>query len=363
MEKEDAEALEALPNVFRRPKDCCRIHFTTVRKNPFIIFIPICLMLALCGAGVATIMTFQDAAEQEARAEAELIAIRSGEWFSDQLDQAILPLFSLSQFVHEIDLFEDLAGEIGPAFQPGSLPFLPGDPLTHRNVSTVCEQPDLVRKFNDISASLKANAGMEGVLVNLQLAPEAVVCLAYPLNNTEDFSDGIFMDNTGAIGHDLLTDPKRAFIARATIPSDKLVIAGPLTLRQCEDCHPTVEKAFIARLPITSETHTMQVDGESYFKWGFAVALINWNEVIVRSNINQDFEERGMEFRLTRTDHNVDVETGVITVAVSKCKSGTHACRYNNSSSLFHLCFSSKGRCSGRDGRLSRKGLVRFDRP
>jgi hypothetical protein len=36
----------------------------------------------------------------------------------------------------------------------------------------------------------------------MQLAPQGVVSLVYPLVNTEDFSDGKFLDNSGAIGCD-----------------------------------------------------------------------------------------------------------------------------------------------------------------
>jgi len=305
----------------RRPKDKLRRHSVVLRRYPYIAIVPLFVTVAFFGAGVALIMTFTKSSEAEVRAEARLLAVRTGQWFSDQLDRAVMPLFSLSQFVHEIELFQDLPDDIGPAYQPGSLPFVDGDNddalhththahlHTHRNVSSVCTRPELVQKFNDISASIKESAKMEGVLVNLQLAPEAVVCLSYPLNNTEDFEDGIFMDNTGAIGHDLLTDPARSFIAKATIPSEDVVIAGPLPLRQCDDCHPTVEQAFIARLPIVSRgSHTIDVDGISYRRWGFAVALINWNKLIERSHVFGDYEDMGMEFRLTRTDH-IDTNT------------------------------------------------------
>ena len=44
---------------------------------------------------------------------------------TDQLDQAILPLFSLAQFAVEIPLFRELPSQIGPPGEPGSLPFMP----------------------------------------------------------------------------------------------------------------------------------------------------------------------------------------------------------------------------------------------
>jgi hypothetical protein len=188
------------------------------------------------------------------------------------LDQAILPLFSLAQFV------KCLPEEIGLPGANGSLPFLPpkgpGMPVTHQNVTGVCDDPTVIERYAKIAGTIKENAGMDGILVNLQLVPDAVVCLLHPINNTEDFPLGVYMDNTGAIGHDLLTDPARKFIAEATVPSDQVVIAGSLSLRQRHDCDPTVEKAFIARLPIASDTNQITVNGASYNSWGFAVALI-----------------------------------------------------------------------------------------
>jgi signal transduction histidine kinase len=233
------------------------------------------------------------------------LAEETGQWFSDQLDLAILPLFSLALFVQELDIFRDLPSRIGPANEEGSLPFIDDLP-THRNTTGVCDEPELLERFTHIASAIKRNAKMEGVLVNLQLAPEAVVCMVHPRINTEDFADGITMDNSGAIGHDLLTDPKRAFIAQATLRSDELVIAGPLTLLQCQDCDPIVRKAFIARLPIAMEGHQIEVNGQFYDRWGFAVAIINWNALVERSDVYEIFRGRGLEFQLTRTDRNYD---------------------------------------------------------
>jgi sensor domain CHASE-containing protein len=275
------------------------------------------IFVVLVGAGIAISAFFANAQRKELREAALGLAEETGLFFSQNLDQAILPLFSLAQFANELDMFRTLPEQIGV---PGggtnhSLPFLPpkaeGMPVTHRNVTGVCDDPALVKRYSRIASTIKKDAGMDGILVNLQFVPNGVVCLLYPLNNTQDFPPGIFMDNSGAVGHDLLTDPARKFIAEATVPSDKVVIAGPLTLRQCHDCDPTVEKAFIARLPITSESNYIQVNGEEYPRWGFAVALINWNELVERSGVYEVFHSEQMEFQLTRTDFILNVEENI----------------------------------------------------
>jgi hypothetical protein len=299
----------------KRFKESTLTHLELARAHPqnFLLAIFIFLILLISGIAIATV--FANAKRDTLQEEALSLAEETGLFFSKNLDQAILPLFSLAQFVNELEIFKSLPDQIGLPYTNGSLPFLPSKtkdgPVTHRNVTGVCDDPHLVERYSHIAGTIKKNAGMDGILVNLQLVPDAVVCLLHPMNNTEDFPPGTFMDNSGAFGHDLLTDPDRKFIAEMTIPSSKVVIAGPLTLRQCHDCDPTVEKAFIARLPIASDSNTITVNGEDYKKWGFAVALINWNELVKRSGVYDVFEVEELEFQLTRTDriHNVDTDT------------------------------------------------------
>ena len=289
-----------------------RQHYHLIREDPQSLLLALFLFVVLVASGIAMAVIFQSSSTSNQQQEVLALAKETGLFFSQNLNDAILPLFSLAQFVNEVDIFQNLASEIGLAGEPGALPFLPpkvdGGDLTHRNISGVCDDPTLVQKFEKIAGDIKSNAGMDGILVNLQLVPDAVVCLLHPLNNTEDFPPGVYMDNSGALGHDLLEDPARKFIAEATLPSEKVVIAGPLTLRQCQDCDPTVEKAFIARLPISSETNTIVVNGIPHQKWGFAVALINWNELILRSGVYDVFDGEDMEFQLTRTDQKYDAE-------------------------------------------------------
>lgn len=283
-----------------------------MRAHPSIPAVTLFIFSVLCAAGISLCIVFRNTEYTETRDEALLLATETGNRFSDLLDLAILPLYGLAQFAQELDIFHPLPDQIGPAGEEGSAPFLPpsepGDPPTHRNVSGVCNDPELVSRFNEIASTIKKNSGGEGVIVNLQLAPEAVVCLAYPLVNTEDFEDDVVMNNTGAIGHDLLNDPNRKFIAEQTVPADGVVIAGPLTLVQGGE--EVVEQAFIARLPIVSDDHIIQVNGVPHNRWGFAVTLINWKAVVERTGIYHEFAREGCDFRLTRTDQIYDEETG-----------------------------------------------------
>lgn len=293
-----------------------------LENHPWILMVSALTFGGLLAVGLFGVVQLAREQEKANIDVANDLAIETGAWFASALDRALLPLFTLSQLVQQLDMFATLPEQVGVAFQPGSIPFLPpnedGD-YTHRNVTgSVCGDPAKVAKFAELASTIKKDAKMEGILVNLQVAPMATVCYLHPINNTEDFEPPVFMDNTGAIGHDLLTDPQRKFIARVTVPSDDVVIAGPLTLRQCSDCDPTVQTAFIARMAIDalSDKQLIHIDGMDYKKWGFAIALINFAELVNRGEIDEQFTLRGLRYQLTRTDRIYNSETKEFDVKV-----------------------------------------------
>jgi hypothetical protein len=58
-------------------------------------------------------------------------------------------------------------------------------------------------RFNGIARRIKeVDWHWQKILLSMQLAPQGVVSLVYPLVNAEDLSDGNFLDNSGAIGCD-----------------------------------------------------------------------------------------------------------------------------------------------------------------
>ena len=223
-------------------------------------------------------------------------------------------MFSLGQFVGEIDSFQDLANLVSdrsnlPASEPDGI-------RTHRKVDGICDDASVLARFNGIAKSIKEDADMKGVLVTLQLVPDQVVCMVYPLVNTEDFEDGIVQDNRPAIGFDLVAIPSRTAYSEAVLSSTGIYIAGPLTLEECsgdgEDCNVSVEKGFLAALPVNSDNHTIAIGQTTYQRWGSVEAIINWNALIERSDIFERFASDGKGFKLTRTDRTVDPDTGYV---------------------------------------------------
>jgi signal transduction histidine kinase len=264
--------------------------------------ISLLMFVIFSAAIIPVIQVFVQAKEKEIKDNAIDMAVETGEWFSGQLDRAILPLFSMAQFAVNLEIFRDLPDQIGISHAPGSLPFTNG--TYFRNVTGVCDDPELVSRFTSIAAGAKKHAKMDGLLVNIQLAPQGVLCLLHPMNNTEDFEDGNFLDNSGAWGLDLFDSPSNRYIARESIKNEEISIAGPLQLKQCPNCDPF----FIARLPIVYDDHQIEVDGVYYNRWGFTTALINWKRLVEESGIYDSFRHANLEFQLTRTDRNS--ETG-----------------------------------------------------
>lgn len=282
------------------------------KAHPIIPLFSIMLFGVIFGSGVAVVQVVRHSDQQGLIDEAQALAIETGDWFSKQLDLAILPLFSLAQFAIEMEIFRGLPSAIGPGDESGSLPYITDTVITHRNVTGICDDPDIVKRYTEISGTIKRNAQMQGILINLELAPQGVVCLVDPLNNTEDFPDGIFYDSSTAVGHDLLKDPLRKEAAEATIIANKAVVTGPLMLRRCNECHPLIEQAFIVRLPIDVPDHTIEVQGVSHNCWGFAVAVINWKELVRRSNIYDNFRLARFQFRLKQVDLVFDNATNIV---------------------------------------------------
>jgi signal transduction histidine kinase len=303
-----------------------------------VFFVSLFIFLMICGASIAVVFTVAQSQKDAKEEEAIQLAMETGKYFSNQLDQAILPLFSMAQFALNLQMFHDLPDRIGKAGEPGALPFLPpeeGSERVSRNVTGVCDDPEMVTNFESIATAIKNQSKMDGILVNIQLAPAGVVCLLHPMNNTEDFEDGKYLDSSGAWGLDLLNDPYMKFTALGSIDDEDVVVAGPRPLVQCPDCGDF----FIARLPIVdSRYEIIGLDGKSYPRWGFATALIDWTKMVERSGILHSFSEGHggngrnhdyFEFQLTRTDQKYINETDSYeeTVVVLAESNGYAACR------------------------------------
>jgi hypothetical protein len=233
------------------------------------------------------------------------VAVDSGRWFFEELHRAMFPLFSLREFVREMSIFHELPHLIGQGGDKGAAPYINASVITHRNVSGICDNTTILSEFNRIAKGIKESSKMRKVLVALFIAPHDVACMFYPLNNTEDFTAPLYLDHTGAVGHDLLKNPERVAVTITTHLHAEFTVAGPLSLTQCSSCPPAVKRAFIAALPVNMPKvlgYNIYADGVNYSSWGIVGAVINWEELLERSNIYHQFEAQGMQFVLTKTE-------------------------------------------------------------
>jgi len=313
----------------------------TAFTKPSILVPSLLLFVVLVVCGMFVVYGFENATIESRKQTATAVAEQTDLFFVRVLENAFTPLFTMSMFIQEVPEFHNLDLLIGdrcdPVLDPlnctesTSAPPMPGKEETHRDLSGIfntAEGQEIQRKFDTIASGIKQNSGLGKALVNIQLAPKAVVSMLYPMVNCEDFIDnprveeGYCLNSTAAWGHDLLNDPARKGIASATVPAEGVVTAGPLNLVQGGE-------TFIARLAINmdpEEGHKMIVDNVTYPCWGFVVVLLDWTTLKEQSNIYREFQNENMQFKLTRTDVINDEEV-VKTIAES---TNSELCAENN---------------------------------
>lgn len=240
------------------------------------------LFVTLSVCGILITHAFETKETNTRIQEALFIAEQTDQFFVSILEQTYVPLFSMAQFVIELDIFHELDYRVGDRCDPAvdefnctksmAAPLKEGNETTHRDLTDLFNTEygrEVQKKFDSIASSIKENSGLAHSLVNIQLAPKGVVSLLYPMVNCEDFDNGYCMNNTGAWGIDNMNAPGRVELSEETVVADGVVTAGPLPLIQGGD-------TFIARLAINIEggNHSMVVNGTDYPCWGFAVVSL-----------------------------------------------------------------------------------------
>ena len=310
---------ESCQNSVRWANFCCRQCTNhakdTVTAHLQMLIVCAFIFVVLTSAGIAVCVVVGRTKTNSVDDAVYEIAEDTGKAFSNELDLALLPLFSMAQFATEIDIFSDLPNRIGAGGAPGSLPFLPqvegelSTSLLKRNVTGVCDDPHLIERFNTIVSTIESSTGFEDQIQTLQFSPYGVICLAYPYNNTEDVPKGKGLDNSKAIGLDLLNDQTQKFIAINSITDDdiKVSISGPRLIPQC----PTCGLYIIARLPVLTNDLLIFVNDSWYNRWGFVTLLIHWESLINRTGQREKLQALGYDFQLTRTDYIFNDTSGV----------------------------------------------------
>ena len=141
-------------------------------------------------------------------------------------------------------------------------------------LGAMIRQSGAIKDFVSIAADM---VKVYGGIHTLALAPNGVIRQIYPLKGNE-----------GAIGHNLLEDPKRRTEALAAIKSRKLTLAGPFRLIQ----RPVM--AVIGRYPV----FVLNPSGGDRF-WGFATAVVELPSLLKASDFDRILA-KGYEYELWR---------------------------------------------------------------
>lgn len=149
-------------------------------------------------------------------------------------------------------------------------------------------------------------------LRNIALAPDGIVSRIYPLAGNEK-----------AIGHNLLTDPKRATEAIAARESRTLSLAGPYKLLQGG-------YGALGRLPI----YLKDEEGREYF-WGFICVTLELPEALEAAQM-QKLEEQGYSYELWKVEPDTK-EKQIITRSVTDISCEPQSVPISLPNSVWHL--------------------------
>ena len=129
-----------------------------------------------------------------------------------------------------------------------------------------CQTAFLIDSFRLKAYLIKPYMSHSTHFIRSRYISRGVLCMTYPKNNTEDFTDGKYLDTSGAIGLNLFDTPSRAASSKQAVFKQGKTIQGPITLAQGN--LSVVDEALIARYPVFMDGQNMTIDGQEYPFWG-----------------------------------------------------------------------------------------------
>lgn len=303
-----------------------RYYLRALWSRPLILLAVLVTFTSLCTSGLLILEYLCKSNKEKLMHAASLEALETGNFFKELFHKVLMPLYSIQQAVIHSPHFKNLPHEIGTYGVFGSAPVthnpFDGETLNYRNVSGICDRQTLQEEFRRIVESTNKHSDMEGIIVNYRLAPNCVFCLSEPVVNFEDFEEGSF-DTTLHIGKDTLHTPGTFWhntLLNTFQSPDDIDVFGPINVTQ--NGINIMPELYCAHLAVDLPGYNLTIDGKTHHSWGFVMSYIHWSRLKERSGIYKRFEDRGLQFHLTRTDLVNDPETGesyekLITIAKS----------------------------------------------
>jgi len=260
----------------------------TVWKHPRIWLVSLAAFGLLFGVGMVAISAQKERHVNKQQMTAEFIARETGEWFANEFRKAMLPLYSVQQGVTHSNYFDDAATKIG-RFPNRVVPETADAMKVFRNVTGICDDPDLQLKFRQIVQPVNRENDLDGVVFGYRLALSNVFCL-YERSNMET-PDKHF-------GFDVGSSPQIKFWSGVTedmFVNKKYSIYGPFGMPDKK------EEIFCGHIPVfKAGTQGLNVNGEEVPEaWGFVMIYLDWELLKDRSNIYERFAGCSMDFQLT----------------------------------------------------------------
>ena len=201
----------------------------------------------------------------------------------------MLPLYSVQQGVVHSGYFNEAADKIGAYPNLAIPPETPEDKSFFRDVTGICDDPDLQEKWSDIVTPVNTENDLDGVIFMYRLAPKNTFCLMKHWGDPDMPDKNFGMDAGASVNNKFWQSvTEELFIHNA------YSIFGPFG-------QPDKEW-FCGHIPVWSKNpkDTLDVGGtEVAGAWGFVMNYLNWRELKDRSNIYERFAGCNLEFNLT----------------------------------------------------------------
>jgi len=310
---ERATCWEALGLLCDQKKASFARTFRTLRSHPSIVLTSLLLFAVLTTAGLLATRQMAASYETAMLDAAHDVGVETAQWFSDEFDKLLMPMFTVSQFVKMTGSFRALPDKLAMVEQE------PDEEARKRLVNEVCTDPEYLLPFKQIVDGIRQDANLSGVLFNVRLSPGATTCLIDRATNEDDYADIDWTyDSTGEIGRNWLGSghPMMEAIIRQTLLDDVVTVAGPMAFDA--NSNPTmdmtrddlnIKEFFCAHLAINLPGYELRIDDEVRPTYGYVQVFFDWARLKERSGIYDRFGDHGILFKLTRSDTMYDADT------------------------------------------------------
>lgn len=205
----------------------------------------------------------------------------------------MIPLYSVQQGVIHSGYFNEVADVIG-RYPNRLIPETVGQEKVLRNVTGICDDPDLQSKFREIVQPVNEENDLDGLVFAYRLAPKNVFCLYERANMTsEDVNFGLDAGQSSnnpfwtRVTEELFIERRFSLFGPFGLP-EKEWICGHMAIWSKPD-------------PASAFQSSLNVHGtEVPYAWGFVMNFLDWRLLKDRSNIYERFAGCNFDFKLTR---------------------------------------------------------------